>query len=92
YRQIEVARKGVTVAEVRFQSYEKRQRLGLATTKDLLDTESQLVQAKEVLSGALAAFQVALAELYRSMGELLERNDLRIDDKSIAPKAWEDVR
>jgi outer membrane protein TolC len=92
YRQIEVARKGVTVAEVRFQSYEKRQRLGLATTKDLLDTESQLVQAKEILSGALAAYQVALAELYRSMGELLERNDLRIDEKSIAPKAWKDVR
>jgi outer membrane protein TolC len=92
YRQIEVARKGVTVAEVRFESYEKRQRLGLATTKNLLETESQLVQAKEVLSGALAAFQVALAELYRSMGELLDRNRLRIDEKTIAPKAWKDVR
>jgi outer membrane protein TolC len=92
YQQIEVARKGVTVAEVRFDSYVKRQRLGLATTKDLLETESQLVQAKEVLSGALAAFQIALAGLYRSMGELLDRHNLRIDDKSIAPKAWKEVR
>jgi len=92
YQQIEVARKGVTVAEVRFDSYVKRQRLGLATTKDLLETESQLVLAKEVLSGALAAFQIALAGLYRSMGELLDRHNLRIDDRSIAPKAWKEVR
>jgi outer membrane protein TolC len=92
YLQIEVARKGVTVAEVRFDSYDKRQKLGLATTKDLLDSESQLVAAKEILSGALAAFQVALAELYRSMGELLDRHKLRIDDDSIAPKAWKELR
>jgi outer membrane protein TolC len=92
YQQIEVARKGVTVAEVRFDSYDKRQKLGLATTKDLLDSESQLVAAKEILSGALAAFQVALAELYRSMGELLDRHHLRIDEKSIVPKAWKDLR
>jgi outer membrane protein TolC len=92
YRQIAVARKGVTVAEVRFDSYVKRQRLGLATTKNLLETEAQMVQAKEVLSGALAAFQIALTELYRSMGELLDRHNLRIDDKSITPKAWKDIR
>jgi len=92
YRQIEVARKGVTVAEVRFDSYVKRQRLGLATTKNLLETEAQMVQAKEVLSGALAAFQIALTELYRSMGELLDRHGLRIDDQSIPPKAWKELR
>ena len=92
FRQIEVARKGVTVAEVRFDSYVKRQRLGLATTKNLLETESQMVQAKEILSGALAAFQIALTELYRSMGELLDRHNLRIDEKSIAPRAWKEIR
>jgi len=92
YLQIEVARKGVTVAEVRFDSYVKRQRLGLATTKNLLETEAQMVQAKEVLSGALAAFQIALTELYRSMGELLDRHNLRIDEKSIAPRAWKEIR
>ncbi|MBP2669804.1 MAG: transporter, partial [Deltaproteobacteria bacterium] len=92
YLQIEVARKGVTVAEVRFDSYVKRQRLGLATTKNLLETEAQMVQAKEILSGSLAAFQIALAELYRSMGELLDRHGLRIAAKSIAPKAWKELR
>jgi len=51
-----------------------------------------MVQAKEVLSGALAAFQIALNELYRSMGELLDRHNLRIDDKAIAPKAWKELR
>jgi hypothetical protein len=35
---------------------------------------------------------VALAELYRSMGELLDRHHLRIDEKSIVPKAWKDLR
>jgi outer membrane protein TolC len=92
YRQIEVARKGVTVAEVRFDSYDKRQKLGLATTKDLLDAESQMVAAKEGLTGALADYQIALTELYRSMGELLDRHNLRIDNRSIAPKARKETR
>mgnify|MGYP002261841306 CR=1 FL=1 len=59
---------------------------------DVQAAESELVQAKEVLSGALAAFQIALAGLYRSMGELLDRHNLRIDDKSISPKAWKEIR
>jgi len=92
YQQVEVARKGVTVAEVRFDSYDKRLKLGLATTKDTLDAEAQMVAAKEGLTGALADYQVALIELYRSMGELLDRYGLRIDNKSIAPKAWKELR
>jgi len=92
FRQIEVTRKGVVVAEVRFDSYDKRQKLGLATTKDLLDAESQLVAAKVLLTGALADYQVALTELYRSMGELLDRHHLRIDKKIIPSKARKETR
>lgn len=92
YRQIEVARKGVAVAGVRFESYEKRQKLGLATTKDLLDAESQLVAAKEGLVGALADYQVAVTEFYRSTGELLDRHNLAVEGKSIASKARKGTR
>jgi outer membrane protein len=92
YRQVEVARKGVAVAAVRFESYEKRQKLGLATTKDLLDAESQLVAAKEGLTGTLADYQVALTEYYRSTGDLLDRHNLRIDGRSAATKARKGAR
>jgi outer membrane protein TolC len=92
YQQVEVARKGVSVAAVLFESYEKRLKLGLATTKETLETEAKLVAAKEVLTGALADYQVALADLYRSMGELLDRHNLRIENKSVAPTAWKELR
>jgi outer membrane protein TolC len=92
YQQVEVARKGVSVAAVLFESYDKRLKLGLATTKETLETEAKLVAAKEVLTGALADYQVALADLYRSMGELLDRHNLRIENKSVAPTAWKELR
>jgi outer membrane protein TolC len=92
YQQVAVARKGVTVAEVRFDSYDKRLKLGLATTKDTLEAESQLVAAKEALTGALSDYQIARTELHRSIGELLDRHNLRIDDRTVSQKAWKETR
>lgn len=86
-KQHEVARKGVSVAETRLASFLKRGKLGLATTKDVLDAEANLTQAREILSGAHADFQSALTSLWKSTGELLDRHGVRIDGNTIASGA-----
>ena len=85
-KQDEVARKGVSVAEIRLASFLKRGKLGLSTTKDVLEAEANLTQAREALSGARADFQSTLTSLWKSTGELLDRHGVRIDGDTIAPR------
>jgi outer membrane protein TolC len=82
-KQDEVARKGVSVAETRLESFLKRGKLGLSTTKDVLDAEANLTEARETLSAARADFQSALTSLWKSTGELLDRHGMRIDGNGI---------
>jgi outer membrane protein TolC len=81
-----VARKGVSVAEIRLASNIKRGKLGLSTTKIILEAEANLTQARETLSGARADFQSALTSLWKSTGELLDRHGVRIDRNAIASR------
>ena len=85
-KQDEVARKGVSVAEIRLASFLKRGKLGLSTTKDVLEAEANLTQAREALSGARADFQSTLTNLWKSTGELLDRHGVRIDGDTIASR------
>jgi len=80
-----VTTQGVTAAETLVASYRKRQQLGLATTKDLLDVEANLTKAKESHSGARADYQAALTDLWKATGELLDREGLRLEGK---PPEW----
>lgn len=91
-QQVEVAQKGVTLAEARLASYLKRQRLGLATTKDVLQVESDLVVARVGLASARTDFQGAVTRLYRSTGELLDKHGIRVDDRAILNSAWKELR
>jgi outer membrane protein TolC len=83
-KQDEVSRKGVSVAETRLASFLKRGKLGLSTTKDVLDAEANLTQARENLSSARADFQSALTSLWKSTGELLDRHSARIHENTAA--------
>jgi len=80
--QIDVTTQGVTAAETLVASYRKRQQLGLATTKDLLDVEAGLTLAKESLTGARADYHAALTDLWKATGELLDREGLRLEGKA----------
>ena len=79
--QIDVTAQGVTTAETLLASYRKRQQLGLATTKDVLDVETSLTQAKESYSASRANYYAALTALWRATGELLDRVGLRPEGK-----------
>jgi len=82
--QIGVTAQGVTAAEVLMDSYLKRQQLGLATTKDVLDVSASLTQARENDSAARADYQTALTNLWQATGELLDRQGIRIEGYRIA--------
>jgi outer membrane protein len=92
FRQIESARKGVDLGEARLDSFIKRQKVGLAVTKDVFDAEANLTAAREVLAAARADYQGAVTQLWKATGELLERQGLRIDDKTIDTLAWKGSR
>jgi outer membrane protein TolC len=91
-KQIVVAKRGMELAEARFDSYVKRAKVGLATTKDVLQVESDLTAAREGLSGARADYQVGVTQFWKSTGELLERHGIRIEDREIETMAWKGLQ
>jgi len=86
HAQIKVTEQGVTAAEVVVASYRKRQQLGLATTKDVLDVVAVLTQARENYSVARASYQSAFTNLWKATGELLDREGILLNGNAIASR------
>lgn len=91
-KQIVVAKRGVELAEARFDSYVKRGKVGLATTKDILQVETDLTAARESLSGSRSDYQIGVTRFWKSTGELLERHRITIEDGRIENMAWKGLR
>lgn len=92
WKAIDAAQKGVSFGEARVESFIKRQKVGLAVTKDILQAQSDLTSARQTLTAARADYQSAITQLWKSTGELLERQGIRIDDKTIDNLAWKELR
>jgi len=85
YKQLDVADRGRLFADERVKAYMKKVEVGLATTKDLLDVENDLVAARTNQIKAEALYAISLNQYWKSTGELLEREGIHIDaDKSDA--------
>ena len=84
--QIGVTEQGVAAAEVLMASYLKRQQLGLATTKDVLDVSASLTLARQNHIAARADYQTAFTNLWKATGELLDRQGIRIKGNAIASR------
>lgn len=65
-------------------SYLKRQRIGLATTKDVLDVSAALTLARQNDTTARADYQTAFTNLWKATGELLDRHGIRLNGTTIA--------
>lgn len=85
YKQIEVTNRGRAYAEDRLRAFEKRQAVGLATTKDVFDVENDLVTAKGNEIQALVDYNNSITQLWRVTGEILERQGIRVTDKQGDP-------
>lgn len=92
FREIEVAKKGVALGEARLAAFRKRGKLGLATTKNILEVEVDYVAARDALTRARTEYQGAVTRLYRATGELLEKHGIRIEDHDVEAMAWKELR
>ena len=79
YKQLDVADRGRLFAEERVRSYMKKNEVGLATTKDVLDVENDLVAARTNQITAEALYAISLTQYWKSTGELLDREGIKID-------------
>ncbi len=78
YKQIAVAERGRAYAEERLKAYLRKKDVGLATNKDVLDVENDLVAAKNNQIQAVVNYDDAITHLWQVTGELLEREGVRM--------------
>ena len=78
YKQIDVADRGRAFAEERLRAFIRKNEVGLATTKDVMDVENDLVSAKNNQIVAVVNYDNAITRLWQVTGELLEREGVRV--------------
>jgi outer membrane protein len=81
YKQLEVTDRGRAFAEERLNAFIKKNKVGLATTRDVLDVENDLVAAKNNQIKALADYNNALTQFWRSTGEILDKEGIKVSEK-----------
>lgn len=81
YKQLEVTARGRAYAEEVVQAYIKKQKVGLATTKDVLDVLNNQVTAEGNQIQAVADYNNAITNLWATTGELLEKEGIRVTAK-----------
>jgi len=91
YKQIEVADRGRAYAEERLKAFIRKNEVGLATTKDVLDVENDLRTAKNNQITALVAYNNAITQLWQVTGEILEREGIQIVEND-ADKLYTNTR
>ncbi|NVN99175.1 MAG: TolC family protein [Geobacteraceae bacterium] len=79
YKQLDVADRARLYADERVKAYMKKIEVGLATTKDLLDVENDLATARANQIKAEVLYATSLVQYWKSTGELLDREGIRID-------------
>ncbi len=91
YKQIEVTERGRAFAEERLRAFVRKNEVGLATTKDVLDVENDLATAKSNQITAVVSYANAVTRLWQVTGELLEREGIRVVEGD-ADKLYTNIR
>jgi outer membrane protein TolC len=91
YKQIEVTDRGKAFAEERLRAFIRKNEVGLATTKDVLDVENDLAVSKSDQIKAVVGYANALTRYWQVTGELLEREGIRVVEGD-ADKLYSAVR
>ena len=91
YKQIAVSERGRAYAEERLKAYLRRKDVGLATNKDVLDVENDLIAAKNNQITAAVNYDNAITHLWQVTGELLERQGIRVVEGD-ADKLYKSIR
>lgn len=88
YKQLEVTDRGRAYAEEVMQAYLKKQQVGLATTKDVLDVLNNLVAARSSQIQAVVSYNNAITQLWKVTGELLDREGITLNGKEAEALYW----
>jgi outer membrane protein TolC len=78
YKQIEVTDRSKSFAEERFRAFTKKAEVGLATIKDLLEVESDLLKAKNSQIQALVEYNNSITKLWTVTGEIIQQTGIRV--------------
>lgn len=79
YKQLDVSDRARLFADERLKAYLKKNEVGLATNKDLLDVENDLATARSNQIKAQSGYATALSQLWKTTGELLQREGITVD-------------
>ena len=80
YKQLDVSDRGRAYAEERLKAFIRKNEVGLATTKDVMDVETDLVTAKNNQILAAVNYTNAITSFWQVTGELLEREGIKVND------------
>ncbi len=81
YKQLDVTARGRTYAKEVVEAYIKKQKVGLATTKDVLDVINNMVTAQGAEIQAVTDYNNAIVTLWKTTGELLSREGITLGEK-----------
>ncbi len=87
-KRIEATRIARELAEENVRNQRARYDVGLATTKDLIDFQDRLTQARQAEIVVLTAYNTDLAALRRAEGTILEARDIRVERKEPEASPW----
>lgn len=79
-KQIEVTERGRAFAADRLRAFMKKSEVGMATTKDVLDAERDLMEAKNNRIQAAADYNNSITRLWTVTGELIEQSGIWINE------------
>jgi outer membrane protein TolC len=84
FKLLDVTDRARLYADERLKAYIRKSEVGLATNKDVLDVENDLAAARTNQIKAQLAYSTALSQLWKSTGELLEKEGITVDDEKSA--------
>lgn len=91
FKQLDVSDRARLYADERLKAYIKKNEVGLATNKDVLDVENDLTTARTNQIKAQLAYSTALSQLWKATGELLDKEGIRVDAAK-SDELYKDVR
>ena len=85
---VDASRTAVELAEENLRAQQKRFEVGMATTKDLLDFQQRLTQARVDQVQANFDYAIAVAAWRRAQGTLLDRYHIVLQHPKYRPTPW----
>ena len=82
-KKIEAAKTAVELAQKVVVNDEERLRVGIATTREVLESQRDLIDAQTTEIEAVTEYNISLARLQKTQGIVLINNNIRIEDQNI---------